>query len=76
MSRTKNLVEPGFSLLPRGDVKSQTMEYLNTFFDNNPDETLTVTLTMTRQSVLDYARGKRTSLASLRGQPKRRKTGV
>lgn len=71
MSRTR--VEPAFSLMPRGDLKTQTLDFLDTFFQENPDDVLTVTMTVTRQSVRDFRNKKRTGLASFRGEPRKRR---
>ena len=73
MSKTTDFVEPAFALVPRGDVKEQTLEYLRNFFRDNPDHVLTVSNTITRQTLRDLLRGKRSSLASFRGEPRRRK---
>lgn len=73
MSNRTNSVEPGFALLPRGDVRKQTLEYLHEYFKANPDAVLTVTNTIDRTALLDFERGKRHTLGSLRGYPRKRR---
>lgn len=72
---TKNTnVQPSFSLSPRGDLANQTIEYLDNFFRENPDDTLRVTTTITGKAFRDYKHKRRVSLATFQGTPTRRRS--
>lgn len=74
MSVKNTTSEPVFAVVPRGDAHDSTLRWLENFFEENPNHELVVTATMTRQNFKDLVRGKRRSLASVRGARRRRVT--
>lgn len=62
---------PAFAVNPRGDAYQSTLDWLTEYFERNPTATLEVTTKISRQTLLEFKRNKRASLASFRGTPRR-----